>query len=168
MGKKDLEEFIEKKSIELQFPQVDWESRKAQWIESIKEFYAKVSEWLKPFGDKIKIDKTLHVELNDEYFGRYVVQALELYIFGEKVTFKPIGSMLIGAKGRIDMIGPYATVRFVYVEEDVAVPKNIVTQDKPIPRFEWKIATDPPKIRLLRIDEDSFSDALLKVIGQKP
>ena len=48
-----------------------------------------------------------------------------------KIHFDPIGTNLIGVKGRVDMHGPHGTVRFVLVSKTDSSPTRVIIQESP-------------------------------------
>ena len=97
--------------------------------------------------------------------------------------FIPVGTILIGALGRIDMEGPNGIVKYVLVPEISNAPKIETAilstvedrkkwKEKQQKEAEeimkankvWKIATPPPNIKYLDLNEDIFFDKLMEVI----
>lgn len=85
---------------------------------------------------------------------------------------------MIGAKGRIDMDMESGTgeVRFVLVDErsdgPLAPRQGSASQrskskkiDESKISWTWKIATPPPSIRHIPLNEESFFDALMELIN---
>jgi len=96
-----------------------------------------------------------------------------LNISEETVIFDPIGTLIIGSRGRIDMTGMNGTIMFVLVDRESDGPRirtktefreNNPESDKE-PELVWKISTSPPDIRYIPLNEDSFSDVLAEVIN---
>jgi hypothetical protein len=98
---------------------------------------------------------------------------------GDEVIFEPIGTNLIGTKGHVDMKGSAGTVKFVLVNKQSSAPRIKLTiqvsgesekeeakesADHEI-EWNWKIATPPPRIKYIELDEDSFFDSLMEAIN---
>ena len=171
MGKKDFDEFLEKDRENTQIePRVDWAKRKDEWLEYLGEFYEQVEEFLSEYvasGDVITEYEDKYI--NEELVGRYPAQSLHLRIRGRDVILDPVGTNLIGARGRVDMAGPAGTVRFVLIGwDDIRVrvrPETGAEAEKKMPEWMWKIATPPPGIKYLDLNAESFLDALMEVIN---
>ncbi len=161
---------------------IDWETYKKEWLKALDEFYTNVTTWLQPLvGTNLSLDFETTV-LQEEYLGSYETRKMVIYAKGQKVVIEPKGRLIIGAKGRIDMVGPYGQVRFVYVDKrlnrpnitvqiiDSAMEKALkeqkhVTQGEEISvEYEWKIATMPPNIQYIPLNAETFSNSLLSVI----
>ena len=54
-------------------------------------------------------------EINEEYIGIYNARKMILRIADEQVVLDPVGTLLIGAAGRVDMTGKNGQVKLVLV-----------------------------------------------------
>lgn len=178
MSNRTFDEFVEKQAKSSQEVKIDWSKKLEDWKEYLNSFYETVERFLEPYisTDKIKIEKA-DVELQEEYIGVYTVSRLLIRIGGNEVLLKPIGTNLIAAKGRVDMIGPKGQVKFVLVPKDSSGPKITVQTwvegEEPPPKpkqrevseWAWKIATPPPRITYIELEEESFQSAMMEVVN---
>lgn len=156
-------------------PSVDWTQKLDDWIKHLDEFYQLAEGFLRKYIDQDKVHITWSTkQINEEYIGSYEVASLEVQIGAVNVRFDPIGTNLIGAKGRVDMHGPHGTVKFVLVSKTASSPTVRViirdssseTKDEPEPIVEewaWKIATRSPNIKYIELEEESFFSAIMEV-----
>ena len=178
MGNIDFQAFITaKKQNALDEVKIYWGKKRDEWLQSLNEIYAQFKNWLNNFEDSDVISlEYKNKEINEEHIGIYSANKMIITIASEQILLEPIGTLLIGAKGRIDMKGKNGTIKFVLVPKQSGGPSikvDIATGDEPKPEekkgvqieWEWKIATPPPSIKYIELDSDSFSDALLEVIG---
>lgn len=168
-------DFIEQQ-IALPTATVDWGQQREEWLQHLSHFYQLVEAFMREYVEQGKVSlhratKTLH----EEYIGDYSVDTLALYIGPNKIEFDPIGTNLIGAKGRVDMRSAKGTVKFVLVPEDAtttvprvrvvegadAVPEAVASEDN----WTWKIATSPPRVRCVELCKESFQDAIMEVVN---
>ena len=96
---------------------------------------------------------------------------------GQKITLEPIGTLLIGTKGRIDLEGARGRVQFILADKDstgvkvnVSVSNRGQPEKKPedtkTPDWTWKIVLrEPRKISYAEFNEDNFFDALMEVVN---
>ena len=114
--------------------------------------------------------------INEELIGEYKTSSMKIRFKGNEVILDPIGTNLIGAKGRIDMKGSAGIVKFVLVNKQSSAPMIKVTiqiTGEPVEEeienqkieWDWKIATPPPRIKYIELDEESFFDSLMEVIN---
>jgi hypothetical protein len=94
-------------------PQVNL--KKQQYIKWINELYGQVKKWV---GTKNLVTKEKEVELNEELLGKYKVPGLLIEEKkGKKIAeLKPAGALIIGAMGRVDVIGELDRANLVYME----------------------------------------------------
>ena len=180
MGKEKFEEFI--KQNETQEEEINGEEKKQFFIEKVDDFYLMLDKYLEPYQDNIKIEDS-KINIYEEKLGSYEVTKRVLTIKGNNVEFTPIGTILIGAWGRIDMEGPNGSVKFVLVPQKSSNPKietAILLTDEDRKKWEekqsreakeikevtkvWKIATSAPNIRYFDLEEEIFFDKLMEVI----
>lgn len=157
---------------------VDWAEELKDWKCNLDRFIKKVVEFLSPYiaQNKIRVE---HVKkhIHEQHIGRYEVQTIEVSIGNTRVKFDPIGTNLLGAKGRVDMKGPSGTVRFVLVPESsmgpyvririrskVGDPENH-EPEQVTTRWAWKISTPPPNIRYIELQEETFQTAIMEVVN---
>lgn len=159
----------------------DWEQIKNEWIHYVNQLYKDIISWLEPFTNeenpKIKISFENKVVTED--YGSYEINRMIIMIKNQKVILDPIGTLIIGARGRIDLQGTYGTFRFLLVDKSLKEPlitvdafssfnqklEGIFEKDENETNgLSWKIATPPPNIKYIPINEETFSEVLLSVI----
>ena len=156
-------------------PSIDWTQRCDDWIKHLGEFYQLAEGFLRKYIDQDKVHITWSTkQINEEYIGIYEVASLEVQIGAIKVRFDPIGTRLIGAKGRVDMYGPHGTVKFVLIPKTASSPMTrAIIQEAPVEvknetepvmdEWTWKILTPPPNIKYIEFEEESFLSAIMEV-----
>lgn len=180
MGSKNLEDFLNRNvqkhsTTEHKEKEINWEDEKNKWLKAIEEFYSNVEQWLKPFVEKQQIEiKYNEIYLEEENIGKYKTRCMCIHILNEKVILEPIGTLLIGVHGRIDMKGKNGIAKFFWVKENSEGFKINVTIGNEIPleskenndqqKLVWKFVTPSPDIRFLFLDADLFADILLGMI----
>jgi hypothetical protein len=119
------------------------------------------------------------IDLNEEFSGPYTVRQMLLEIGRSSITFKPIGTMLIGSKGRVDIQGPRGNARLALVNKNATSAHDLVrvtvsvvsASQRPSPpkrehvriEWAWKIIDSPPRIRFLDLTQESFFDMILSI-----
>lgn len=188
MSSRNLEDYLnENPKIKLKEEVIiNWEDEKNKWLKAIDDFYQNVQEWLKPFIDRKQVEiEYKEIFLQEENIGKYMTKAMYILISNEKVLLEPIGTLLIGAHGKIDMKGKNGIIKFLLVDEkskgfriSVTILSELSNKQK-IEKAEkdakdaknvkdaklvWKMATPAPNTQFLSLDGDTFSDALLSII----
>jgi len=179
MGKTDFEEYLRKQDADTEIEaQVDWGKQRDEWLEYLETFYKKVKGWLSKYKDSGVTCEDREKNIDEDHIGKYRARSLHIHVRNKEVVLDPVGTNLIGAKGRIDMIGNAGTVRFLLVDRNLTGQRISVTartESEPDRRetegkdeqieWVWKIATPPPRIKHVDINADSFFDALMEVIN---
>ncbi|MCP4347995.1 MAG: hypothetical protein GY795_21025 [Desulfobacterales bacterium] len=173
MGKQDLRAFINaKRQMVSEEVKIDWEQIKTEWLENLNKLYENIKSWLEEFDIRINYSD---IELNEESLGIYNAKKMIIAISDEQILIEPVGTRIIGAKGRVDMKGKSGKITILLVPEESKGPSikaSVSVGDEKeekkisIPKkWAWKLATRPPAMKYIELDGDSFSDALLEAIG---
>ena len=117
------------------------------------------------------------IQISEEYLGNYGAEKLTIQIGIDKVVAKPIGRMMIGAAGRVDLIGARGMLRIVLLDKGEPATQTRIeigrkAEEKtgwhPIQSIKtsergWYIATLRPRITATALSADAFRDALMEL-----
>ena len=176
MAEQEFTEFVKRKTAQVQ--EVDWAKRRADWLQKLDELYASMECHLRPYTEarEIRIERTL-TQLREDHLGSYVVEKLTFKIGREKIVARPIGTVLIGARGRVDLSGPWKTLKIVLLARGgpvltTKVEHGGVTEESTrsmvrgdVDDAGWYIESPPPESVVVAFGEDSFRDAIMEVSG---
>jgi hypothetical protein len=182
MSKKDFDDFIERQACKnLAEPQIDWDKKRDEWLGYLEQFYEMIEKLLSEYKESGKLSyQYSNKNIFEEYIGDYSVKVLNIQLGERKVILEPIGTNIISADGRVDLIGVNGKIKFVLINKNYSAPSpikvtikvegesEIDNQDIQAPEqidLVWKIATPPPRIKYMELDQDTFFDALLEVVG---
>jgi hypothetical protein len=177
-SKSDFDAFVKAQQKSAQDAEIDWNKERDEWLAHLDTLYKRIEDLL---GDYVKSGQILlryhDVQLNEEDFGTYSARRLIIKIGGKEIVLEPIGTLLIGTKGRVDVTGPAGSTRIMLVDKGASRPRAKVTvqidskrppvlgpPDKPA-NWIWKLVTSPPTVRYIDLTEDSLFRALLEVGG---
>ena len=177
MAKQEFTEFVKRKTAQVQ-DEVDWAKRRADWLQELDELYARMEGHLRPYTEarEIQIERT-PIQLREDHLGSYDADKLTFKIGREKIVARPIGTLLIGARGRVDLSGPRKTLKIVLLAKGAPVlttkiehggvteesSRSMVRGD--VDEAGWYIETPPPESVVVAFGEDSFRDAIMEVSG---
>jgi hypothetical protein len=172
MSKKDFGEFLLVKEKEQKdIPEIDWETKKNEWLLYLDDLYKLFEKSLNDYvkNGKIKIAYE-EISLTEEYIGSYKAKTMIIEFAGEKITLKPVGTNLIGVKGRVDMTGRLGSgsARIVLVDSRMNGIQDHVKvsihdkkhQEEPI-IWEWKFVT--PARLYLPVNEDTIYSFIMEL-----
>jgi hypothetical protein len=148
---------------------VDWEEMKNWWGQTVHNLFDQIDGWLRSLIQSGYI-KSLRksTQLIEEDLGAYDIESLELQLASRKLTFDPVGTVLIGAYGRIEVSGPNGKAVLLLLNTD----SKIQPQERRA-HVAWFI-THPaanfrllPKTRpeLLPLTQDSFQQLFTDLFG---
>lgn len=86
-----------------------------KYLQDVRQLLRTIEEWLKPLGVDIE---WRNVELYEEGLGRYEAPALVIFSPSGKhiASLEPVGALVIGARGRVDLRGKVDRAGIVYLE----------------------------------------------------
>ncbi len=155
--------------------------RKAQWLEKIDALYALVDQLLAPYFANGSMERaTSMTDVREELLGAYKAPTLTIDMGGSSIRFVPIGTILLGAPGRVDLVGMRGGVRFVLVLPEIDRPMFTgmsLSDGEPASKkqgaldlspYQWKISTHPPGIRYSPIDTGSLQSAIMEAANGHP
>ena len=131
---------------------------------------------LRPYTEarEIQIERT-PIQLREDHLGSYDADKLTFKIGCEKIVARPIGTLLIGARGRVDLSGPRKTLKIVLLAKGgpvltTKVEHGGVTEEPTrsmvrgdVDEAGWYFETPPPESVVVAFGEDSFRDAIMEV-----
>jgi hypothetical protein len=183
MSKTDFEAFVKRQQAEAKAEKesgFDPKQQLHQWLGYLDSLYKQIEGFLHTYleGHTAKI-ALRDVQLNEEFIGTYTAPMLTLTIGRSTVTFTPIGTMLIGTKGRVDVKGPLGAARLLLLNKKVTNARQLIqvkvtingAPPAPSPaeqainqiEWAWKISTPPPEMKFMDLTQDAFFDMILAV-----
>jgi len=178
MSKKDFEDLLKKHDRKSEEKEINWQSQKTEWLGFIEQFYSSLESWLTPYKKQGTVSYAYKdLELTEEHIGTYSVKVMTVDFAGQKLTLEPIGTLLIGTKGRIDMVGVKGRVQFILADKNskgMKVSASIsIGGEKPkdkepqkAPEWTWKIVLrESRKVSFVEFTEENFFDALMEIVN---
>lgn len=175
MGKKNFEKLLQRHKTESAEKKDFWEKQKNEWLAFIKIFHYHIESWFAPYQDEDKLYyKYRDIKITEEHIGTYTSKIMEVDFAGQKLTLEPLGTLLIGTKGRIDMEGPRGRIQFILADKDSKGMNVVVSTQKDSqsanqlkePNWTWKIVLrESNKISYAEFTEENFFDALMEVVN---
>ncbi len=98
---------------------VDWDARRTKWIKSVNDLYNLVDtlivKSLEDTGYDVHNEKK-GFSLTEDYLGTYNIDRYYIKAENIEIAFNPIGSIILGAYGRVDMVISLSTYKLVMPE----------------------------------------------------
>jgi hypothetical protein len=180
MDSKDFDEFVRSQQGGASVADVDyWERQRDEWLAHLDRLYLKIESFLKKYVSSGQIRYEYRpIDLNEENIGSYAAKQMVLRIGRQEVDLVPIGTLLIGSKGRVDVRGPAGRAQILLVNSKVSDPRSLIQVKFSVGgkllqppsskraeeiQWEWKIVTRPPERRFIEITQNSFFDLIMEV-----
>ncbi len=146
---KDLTNFFEdKKKFKSTYEITNWNEIKEKWVSQIEDFFSTIKGWLNDSVKKGLIEvKETEIEISEENLGTYKTKSLQISFENKKVEFVPIGRLVIGAQGRIDI--KFINGRYILLYDD-----------------GWKYLDESGiQKKLIDFDEKCFTEMMEKIFS---
>ena len=158
---------------------IDWQAEKAEWLAYLDELFTMVDEFLKTYVAQGQVSIAYNqVELNEEFIGPYAAKAMTIRIGSKVIQLEPIGTNLIGTKGRVDVSGPLGNARLLLLRKAAKSASDLIhisvsfngqlpasppSRPPAKPDWTWKIVLRPPTQRFVDLEKEAFLNLLLEV-----
>jgi hypothetical protein len=178
MIKKDFNEFLLIKEKD-ELLKIDWENNKNEWLLKLDALYKLFEKSLQEYVINNRISITYNnIEITEEYIGSYKAKSMTIKFGGEKILLKPIGTNLIGAKGRVDMSGSYGSTKIVLVNSNMkglyghikvsihVDTDGLITHKKHKLEeiiWEWKFSALSPKLLYIPVNEETIYSTIMEL-----
>lgn len=176
----EFDKFLESKE-KKQKQEIDWEKRKIEWTEKLDILYGNINDWLSEYIKSNRIELNyIDYPMFEEALGSYSSKKLEIK-FGDNIaTLTPIGTILIGARGRVDLSGKKGKIKFILTDKDsnkpnitvriIGTPEEEKKREEELAKIPkkqvdwvWKISTEPPRISYTDLNQETFFNSIIKV-----
>ncbi len=151
---------------------VDWDSELDYWMKRLAELYDTIADFLDPYIEDETVSLTYSpLVLTEENIGTYQTREMHIAIGRQIVTLRPVGTMLIGTKGRVDILGSAGRSRFMLTDKEATGARGLVRvsvggvipPNHPPIDWVWKIVGSPPAIRVTELTKDTLFQVLMEV-----
>jgi len=128
---------------------IDWDERRNNYLLAVDKLYEQVRSILAAPIEQGDVQTEMRAkDLTENYIGTYTVNDLILVIGNEQVRFSPRGRNIVGAAGRVDVIGEGAEAVLI-VEPDE----------------RWSfVQTRQPSLKTVPFDEVALAEVLDRVM----
>lgn len=145
------------------FPLPDGEARKDRWLGELKRLLSEVQEQLIAAGVARDQIRALAVPLNEAVFGYYEAPGLTVRIGSSEVVFEPKGARIIGALGRLDVIGPRGRAKLIADVDDDG--EEDAPPLHPKQQWQWFVYPEQGRGEQFLLTKDTLAQLLKLVLG---
>ena len=158
---------------------IDRAKERDAWLKRLDELFLQVDGYLDEYvrAGAVEISKG-YVELDEEQIGSYQAPQMIVTIGRKAVRLEPVGTFIIGAKGRVDVLGPQGrSARLVLMDSEVKrvsdlIKVSVFTGPPPPPppardpstvRWVWRIMKQAPQMEIIEIIKETFLNLLAEI-----
>ncbi|WP_144634445.1 hypothetical protein [Bordetella genomosp. 13] len=151
----------QKQEVESAAP-VDWNARRQWWIHKVDGLLQEIRAWLGSLVDDGTIGFAVRtVTVDEQYLGTYQIQAATLDYAGQSMEILPVGSLVLGGVGRVDVTGPAGKVMLILLTPDDDAPSGPPQLDS----AEWFTTLPHDRLSQTRLTEALFQQMFLELFG---
>ena len=111
-------EFLRSKRDEEQAESVNLKKRKAEWLNALDDLFAQIKSWLaEPVAQNLMTIGEKTIKLDEYRMGSYEAPKLVLQLGHDTVDIEPVGTIILGAKGRVDVKAGGVSFKLVLTNE---------------------------------------------------
>ena len=157
---------------------VDWNKERDEWLGYLDRLHRNVRSLLGKYVSSGQIQiSDRPIRLNEEGIGTYEAKQLILRIGRQEVDLVPVGTLFIGSKGWVEVVGPAGKADIMLVDStrDSLRPRVLVTvgiggklpppQSEPQTKidWDWRIVTRPPERKFVEITQENLFQLIMEV-----
>ena len=130
---------------------VNWDERRDKYLAAVQNLYQQIEEmFAEPIRQKTVLIQRRAKQLTENFIGTYTAEDLILVIGAEQVRFSPRGRNIVGAAGRVDVVGERGEAMLIV---------------KPDLRWEF-VQTRLPTLRTMAFDDSTLAEVLQLVMQE--
>jgi hypothetical protein len=124
----------------------DPHARLEKWLGELQWLWATLEAWIQPAtnGDIATWALGNGVEIYEEALGHYQAQTYELAVGSHTLTFRPVGSMVAGSRGRVDVVSGSRSAMLLLLDGE----------------HEWMTGMTGPRAEMKPLTEETFASLL--------
>ncbi len=176
MVSEDFAKFVESQQETASDATINWAAIRDEWLRDLDLLHQKIVDFLLEYIERRSISYDLiEMELNEPNIGKYSAKRMDIRIGRQLVSLVPVGTLLIGCKGRVDVEGTAGRGHLLLVNEELRTAADLiritastnadVSRVPSAPRpvsWVWKIATNGALRAFVDLDKESFLALLLE------
>lgn len=167
---KSLKAFIENYENKNGVSQLDYSNTIKLYQSRVEYFYSQIKTWLRPLVDTGKLSIVQEeISLTEDSLGTYPINRMIISFGKFHIELRPIGTILIGTPGRIDMVYNGRIQKFILILENIHNAGQIekvkkVDKNKKA-MFVWKYISDEEQNIYEIVEKHSFETLLVNLIN---
>ncbi|MGA3025364.1 MAG: hypothetical protein ABSF98_11375 [Bryobacteraceae bacterium] len=180
MVSEDFAKFVESQQAADVDTDINWSDTRDEWLKDLDDLYQKIVEFLQEYIANHSITYSFTaIDLTEENIGTYSAKRMDIKIGRQIVSLVPVGTVLIGCRGRVDVEGAAGTGHMLLVNKKarnaadlVRVAATVITKgavpalpsaaQEPI-MWVWRIVTNAVQKVFEDLNKESFLRLVLEI-----
>ena len=159
--------------------EMDWQAVRNEWLAKVEDLFDLAKGFLQPYVDSKQIVISYKsAKLNEQYLGAYTTKEMVITIGAKTVKLEPVGRLIIGSRGRVDMVGPAGRAVLVLLDKEIKQVSQLIhvsvgfggkTPQPPKRKPEsevkavWRIMARPPNRAIIELSRETFFNLVMEV-----
>jgi hypothetical protein len=140
-------------------------ARKQWWQLEVKNLFDEMEKWLESLiQDHLIYFRRQEKSISEEPLGTYGIQSAIISLGKSNVSLEPVGTIIFGSFGRIDVNGPQGSV-ILRLQAEQATPETRFRPTGPVWYIVNKDQQAGPVRQLIQLNKSSFTDLLSDLVG---
>jgi len=153
---------------------IDWAGRRDSWLGDLASLHRSIRDYMQEYVARGAVAfAEQQILLTEDFIGSYNATRLTMTVGDQRYVLMPRGTLLIAAKGRVDVLGPLGEASLVladksatslssFIRVTIAEEKDEAPPPEPMPiEWGWKIVRRPPFDRFTDLTKQAFLDLLV-------
>lgn len=166
-----FEDFLTMKSEQAKAEGLDATQTIERFRSKVDAFYHELyTNWLAGFIERMKPER-VPINITEEQLGTYSVDSLTLTVGPNRLQFAPVGTILIGTRGRIDLQSGQNTAMFILTGQQARSARNHIVSsiDGQSPREDkmdkevWKLVDTEKRMKFVDITPKVMQNLIMKI-----
>jgi hypothetical protein len=177
MVTRDFSEFVTRQQPKEPEAKLNWAEVRDEWLENLESLHTRVAGFLKEYIDQGSISYGFSsISLVEDNIGKYAAKQMDIKIGRQRVSLIPIGTLLIGSKGRVDIVGSTGKALLLLLDEKAKKPADLIKVKVTVGRvstpsttargpisWAWKIVTSGPQRKFVDLEKGAFLSLLMEI-----
>lgn len=178
MGTQDFGRFVASQHETPIDTKIDWAGMRDEWLRDLGALHQQIVHFLHEFTKAGSISyRFTEIQLTEENLGKYWAKRMDIKIGRQRVSLVPVGTLLIGCRGRVDAVGSAGRAQILLVDERAKSARDLIrvtvsvkgSAPPSVPRrkeplsWAWKIVNNTPQKKFVDLDRESFLALLMEI-----
>src|SRR5579863_7246613 len=107
--------------------ETDWEGVRDEWLRDLESLHHRVSDFLREYVADGSISYSFtEIQLTEENIGTYSAKRMDIRIGKQRVSLVPVGTLLVGSKGRVDAVGSAGRALILLVDQKARSAADLI------------------------------------------